>query len=154
MGEINGVYRTGSPIKLKNSLLRSSLYDYGVRYILFKGSIMVPNTETAGANPNNIDKNVICKNCAPFIDCISEINNTEIYHVKDMDIRIPMYNLMKYSDNYSKIFRSLWPYHRDEPTVNDNKVIGDFPDHSDSTSFQLEQKVTGQAKMMERNMLK
>ena len=63
-------------------------------------------------------KGVIFKNCAPFINFKSEINNTEIDNAKDIDIVMPMYNLIEYSDNYSKTSGSLWQYYRDEP--NDN----------------------------------
>ena len=51
---------------------------------------------------------VIFKNCAPFINCKSEINNTEIYNAKDINIVMPMYNLIEYSDSYSKTSGSLW----------------------------------------------
>ena len=63
--ESNGVYNTGSRIKFKNSILRSSLYDYSDAQILVKGTITVPNTGTA-ATPNNRNKKVIFKNRAPF----------------------------------------------------------------------------------------
>ena len=53
------------------------------------------------------------KYCAPFTDCISEINNTQIDNVKDIDVIMPIYNLMEYSDNYSKTSGSLWHYYRD-----------------------------------------
>ena len=52
-------------------------------------------------------------NTAPFTDCIIKINNTRIDNAKDTDIVMPMYNLMKYSDNYSKPSRSLWQYCKD-----------------------------------------
>ena len=61
--------------------------------------------KTAEANKRN--KGVIFKNCAPFTNCKSEINNTEIDHAKDIDIVMPMYNLIEYGDNYSKTCRSL-----------------------------------------------
>ena len=51
---------------------------------------------------NNTNKKVIFKNCAPFTNCISEINNTQIDNAKDIDIVMPMYNLIEYSDNYAK----------------------------------------------------
>ena len=54
------------------------------------------------------DQELILKNCAPFTDCISEINNTQVDHGKDNDVGMPMYNLIEYSDNYSKISGSLW----------------------------------------------
>ena len=52
-------------------------------------------------------KNVIFKNCAPFTDCLSKINNKEIDHAKDIDVVMPMYNLIEYKHNYSKASRSL-----------------------------------------------
>ena len=48
------------------------------------------------------------RNCALFTDCISEINNKEIYYAKDTDVAIPMYNLIEYSDNYLKTSGRLW----------------------------------------------
>ena len=50
---------------------------------------------------NNIQ--VLFKNCAPFTDCISEVSNTQIDNAKDIDVVMPMYNLIEYGDNYSKI---------------------------------------------------
>ena len=66
-------------------MLRSSLCDYSDAYILVSGTITVPNTAAAAANPNN-RKNIVIKNCAPFTNCISEINNTQIDNAKDIDI--------------------------------------------------------------------
>ena len=60
------------------------------------------------------NKGVIFKSCAPFTDCISEINNTEIDNAKDIDVVMPIYNLIEYNDNYSKISKSSWRYYRDE----------------------------------------
>ena len=59
-------------------MLRSSLCDYSDVYMLVKGNITVNNTATGGAAANNTNKKVIFKNCAPFTDCISKINNTQI----------------------------------------------------------------------------
>ena len=59
-------------------------------------------------------KEIIFKNCAPFTDCISEINNTQVDNAKDLDVVMLMYNLIEYSDNYSKTRGSLWQYYRDE----------------------------------------
>ena len=64
------------------------------------------------------DKRVAFKNCAPFTNCISEINNTQIDNCKDIDTVMPLYNLLEYSDNYTKTSGSLWQYCRDDP--NDN----------------------------------
>ena len=52
-------------------------------------------------------KTVIFKDCAPFTNCISEANNGQVYNAKDIDIVMPMYNLIEYSDKYSKTSGSL-----------------------------------------------
>ena len=67
------MYKIGSQVKFKTSVIRSSLCDYSETYILVKGTITVPNTGNAAA-PNSRNRKVIFKNCAPFTDCISEIN--------------------------------------------------------------------------------
>ena len=71
-------------------------------------------------------------NCAPFIKCINRINNTEIDNAKDIDIVMPMYNLIEYSDNYWKTSGSLWQYCKDDQ--NDN--LGN------SRSFKYKRKIT------------
>ena len=71
-------------------------------------------------------KKVILKNCAPFTNCISEINNAQIDNAKDIDIIMPMYNLIEYSNNISKTSGSLWQYCKDIPTLNDNGNIVNF----------------------------
>ena len=83
-------------------MLKSSFCDYSDAYILVKGTISVNNTAAAGAVVNNTNKKVIFKNCAPFTNCISEINNAQIDNAKDIDTVMPMYNLIEYSDNYEK----------------------------------------------------
>ena len=83
-------------------MLRSSLCDYGYAYILVKGNITVNNT-AAGNDANNTNKKVIFKNCAPFTSRISKINNTQIDNAEYIDIVMPMYNLLEYSDNYSHL---------------------------------------------------
>ena len=106
--ESRGVYNVNSQIKLKTTMLKSSLCDYSDAYILVKGTISVNNTAAAGAAVNNNNnKKVIFKNCAPFTNCISEIHNTQIYNAKDIDIVMPMYNLIEYSDSYAKTTGSL-----------------------------------------------
>ena len=105
--ESRGAYNVNSQIKFKTTMLKSSLCDYSDAYILVKGTISVNNTAGAGSGANNINKQVIFKNCAPFPYCISEINNTQIDNAKDIDIVIPMYNLIEYSDNYAKTTGTL-----------------------------------------------
>ena len=126
-------YNTGSDIKFKTTMLRSNLCDYADVYILVNGRVTI--TVDAGPEPNpdaprhaaqllaprqagERDKGVTFKNCAPFTKCISRINNTDIDNAQDIDIVMPMYNLIEYSDNYSKTSGSLWQYYKDDP--NDN----------------------------------
>ena len=88
-------------------MLSSSLCDYSDAYILVKGNIMVNDTAAKGAAANNINKKVIFKNCAPFTNCSSKINNTQIDDAEHIDIVMSMYNLIQYSDHYSKTSRNL-----------------------------------------------
>ena len=81
-------------------MLGSTLYDYGDAYIVVKGNVTVNNTAAADADANNTNKKVIFKNFAPFSRCISKINNTEIDNAQYIDIVMPMYNLIQYTDNY------------------------------------------------------
>ena len=106
--ESRGTYNVGSQIKFKTTMLKSSLCDYSDAYILVKGTISVNTTAAADANANNTNKKVIFKNCALFTNFISEINNTQIGNAKDIDIVMPMCNLIEYSDNYAKTTGSLW----------------------------------------------
>ena len=124
-------------------MIRSSLCDYSEGCILVKGTITVQTTGVAAA-PKNRNKKLIFKNCTPFIDCISGINNKEIDFVKDIDVVMPMYNLIEYSENYLKTSESLWQYYRDEPFINNNGLFIDVPDHPDSASFNSKQKITSQ----------
>ena len=93
----HGVYNTGSQIKFKTSMIRPSLCDYSDIYTLVKGTETVPNTRTAAASRNT---NIMFKNCDS--DCVKEVNNKEIDHPKDIDVVMPMYNLIEHSDNYFK----------------------------------------------------
>ena len=90
---------TNSQIKFKTSMLRSSLCDYSDAHILVRGTITEAEVAVGGGN-NNIQE--VFKNCAPFTNYINEINNTKIDNAKNIDIVIPMYNLIEYSNNYSK----------------------------------------------------
>ena len=91
--EARGTYSPNKQIKFKTSMLRSSLCDYSDAYILVKGNITVNNTAAAGADANNTNKKVIFKNYAPFTNCISKVNNTQIDNTEYIVIVMPMYNL-------------------------------------------------------------
>ena len=142
--ESRGAYNVNSQIKLKTTMLKSRLCDYSDAYILVKGTIGVNNTAAAGAAVNNINRKVIFKSCAPFTNCISEINNTQIDNAKDIDIVMPMYNLIEYSDNYAKTTGSFWQYSKDIPARNDNNEITVFTRKNLTDSFNFKQKFTGE----------
>ena len=133
--ESRGTYSVNSQIKFKTTMLKSSLCDYSDAYILVKGTITIAGAgdDIAARQTDERDKGAIFKNCAPFTNCISEINNTQVDNAKDIDIVIPMYNLIEYSDNYVKTSGSLWQYYRDEPNNN----------LANSESFKFKVKITG-----------
>ena len=115
-----GTYIVNSQIKFKTSMLRSLLYDYSDAYILLSTTIKITGegADDAAKQLDERNKGVIFENRAQFTGCISEINNTQIDNVKDLDIVMPMYNLIEYIDNYSKTLESLRQYQRDGPINN------------------------------------
>ena len=117
--ESRGNY-ANSDIRFKTTMLRSNLCDYAGSYILVKGTIIITDEgdNAAAERADERDKGVTFKNCAPFIKCISRTNNTDIDNAGDIDIVMPMYNLIQYSDNYSKTCGRLWQYYKHDP--NDN----------------------------------
>ena len=142
--ESRGAYNVNSQIKFKTTMLKSSLCDYNDAYILVKGTITVNNTVAAGVAVNNTNKKVIFKNCAPFTNCIREINNAQIDNAKDIDIVMPMYNLIEYSDNYAKTTGILWQYCKDIPVRNNNNEIIVFDVNNVTDSFNFKVKFAGQ----------
>ena len=115
--------------RIKTPMLRADLCDFSDAYIVVKGDITV-------TNPNNAKRNkaVTFKNNAPFINCISKINGVKIDNAEDLDVVMPMYNLLEYSKNYRKTTGSLWNYYRDEPSD---------PLSSNSESFRYKTSITG-----------
>ena len=132
---VRGECSTNEQIRFKTSMLRSSLCDYSDAYILVQGNIIVNNTADAGAAANNTGKKVIFKNCAPFTNCISKINNEQIDNAEYIDIVMPMYNLIEYSDNYSETSGSLWQYCKGIPAVDNNGAIINFNGANATDSF-------------------
>ena len=116
-------------------MLKFSLCNYSDEYILGKEKIAITRAgaDAAARKTDERDKGIIFKNCAPFINCKSKINNRQIDNAKYIDIVIPMYNLIEYRDNDSKTSGGLWQYYRDKP--NDNLT--------DSESFKSKIKITG-----------
>ena len=99
-------YSHHNPIKLLTKSIESSLYDYSDAYILVTGNINV----TGGDN----NTKVAFKNCAPFEKCSTEIDGTLVDEANFINITMPMYNLIEYSDNYSDTSGILWGFKRDE----------------------------------------
>ena len=133
--ESRETYNESSQIKFKTSLIRPNLCNYGDAYIHVKGIIQVGNNETTAA-PNNRNKKVIFQNCAPFITCTSEINITQVDDAHDIDVVIPMYNLIEYIDTYLKTSGRSWQYYRDETALSNNSFITDFAvDNNNSNSI-------------------
>ena len=121
-------------------MLRSDLYDYSDAYIVVEGKITVTNPDD-----DAYDKILAFKNHAPFNSCITKINNTLIDNAEDLDIVMPMYNLIEYSRKYRKTAGSLWNYYRDEPNSGFDGVGNKRINYSikNSKSFDYKTSTTG-----------
>ena len=130
--ESKGNYSQDDPIKLLTKSLESSLCDYSEACILV--------TRNITATPNNAVTQVVSKNCAPFKNERTEMNDIFIDNADFINITIPMYNLIVYSDNYSETSGSLWNFKRDE-IINDANITYDnnFP------SFKYKASIIGNA---------
>ena len=133
--ESRGTYNVNSQIKFKTTVLKSSLCDYSDAYIRPKGNVTI----------NNQQLQVLIQIIQiAYTNCISQINNTQIDNAKDTDIVMSMYNLIEYSDNYSKTSGSVWQYCKDIPAVNNNGNIVEFNGANATDSFNFKAKITGQ----------
>ena len=140
--ESQGTYNNDNQIRFKTSMLRSSLCDYSNAYILVKGTITVAKEKDVATI--NANKKVIFKNCVPFTSCIGRINSTQVDDAQYIGVIMPMYNLIEYSDNYSKTSGILWQYCRNELALNDSGEIVDFnEDNADTNSFKMKEEITG-----------
>ena len=115
-GESKGNYSEDDPIKFLARSIESCLCDYSDAYISVTGNI--------AAAPNNEATQVVFKNCAPFKDCRTEINDNFVDYANFINIAMPMYNLIEYSNNYSDTSGSLWQFKRDE-IINNADVTND-----------------------------
>ena len=90
-------YNSNKQIRFKTSMLRSDLCDFNNAYIVVKGIV----TDSADERDRDeMNRQVVSKNNVPFISCISKINGVLVENGEDLDILMPMYNLLKYSKNY------------------------------------------------------
>ena len=138
-----GNYNVNKENRIKKSMLRSDLCDFSDAYIVVKGTITVtkktftannfeaPSNTAANASATNTEnddafgeKKLVFINNAPFTNCISKINGVKMDNAEDLDIVMPMYNLLEYSKSYRKTTGSLWDYYRDQPnSITDNNNI-------------------------------
>ena len=160
-GSAEDRYKPSKQIRFKTSMLRSDLCDFSDAYIVVKGTITVtkktftaydfeaPNNTAANVNATNNannnafgEKKLVFKNNAPFINCVSKINGVKIDNAEDLDVVMPMYNLLEYSKNYRKTTGSLWNYYRDEPNnlPTDNYNADPI---TNSESFKYKSSITG-----------
>ena len=123
-GSADDRYKPSKQIRFKTSMLRSDLCDFHDAYIVVKGTITL--TKTDGRGFIDIRNRFLAfKNNAPFTNCISKINNVLIDNAEDLDVVMPMYNLIEYSKNYRRTTGSLWNYYTDdlrEDTSNNNNL--------------------------------
>ena len=115
-------------IKYDTRVLKPNFFDYAEAYILVDGTIR----ETNAVNATRL----ALKNCAPFTKCNLEINDEHIDTAENLDIVMPMYNLLEYSDNYQDSSATLYQYKRDEPPEDD--AVSDLTaDNSDSLKYKI-----------------
>ena len=121
-------------------MLRSDLCDYSDAYIVVKGDITLEGDNDA----NKRNKNLAFKNNAPFINCISKINGIKIDNAEDLDVAMPMYNLLEYSKNQRKTTGSSWNYYRDEPsnTLSSNSKSFKYKTSITGNNYSVDEKLT------------
>ena len=124
--ESKGNYSHENPIKFFTKSIESSLCDYSDSYILVTGDIAVKKRNNNDTNDIDITQatQVVFKNCAPFKDCRTDINDTFADYANFINITMPMYNLIEYSDNYSDTSECLWSFKTNE-IINNADVTND-----------------------------
>ena len=136
----NGQYARGnenhSTIKFETKVIKSNLCDYSDAYILVTGNIKVADAAAS--------TNVAFKNCAPFTKYVTHINDEHVETAENLDIIMPMHNLIEYSDNYADSSGTLYQFKRYKSPMNDavnsNNVALD-----NSTSFKYKASLLGKA---------
>ena len=115
-------------IKYDTRVLKPNLCNYAEAYILVDGTIRATNA----VNANRL----ALKNCTAFTKCNLEINDEHVDTAENLDIVMPMYNLIEYSDNYQDSSATLYQYKRDEPPEDD--AVADLTaDNSDSLKYKI-----------------
>ena len=121
VNSLSSTYNENKSIRFKTPMLRSDLCDYSDAYILVNGTITVNGILNGAENEiNRRNRQLILKNNAPFVSCITRINGELIEDADDLDVVMPMYNLLEYSKNYRKAIGSFYNYYRDELSYDNN----------------------------------
>ena len=139
VNSLSNTYNENKSIRFKTPMLRSDLCNLSDAYILVNGTITV-----AGNQPRDKqNRALILKNNVPFVSCITRIDNELIEDTDDLDIVMPMYNLLEYRKNYRKTIGSLSNYYRNE--LNDDANLNNFANNNvvSSNSFQYKNEIIG-----------
>ena len=146
VNSLSNTYNENKSIRFKTPMLRSDLCDYADAYILqLQVQLCTIGTITVAGNRPRDRQNraLILKNNAPFISCITRINRELIEYVDDLDIVMPMYNLLQHSKNYKKTVGSLYNYHRDELSNDNDNNNFDNIKVVNSETFKYKTKIIG-----------
>ena len=146
VNSLSNTYHENKSIRFKTPMLRSNLCDYSDAYILVKGTITVTALGVNNNADNIRDKRtipLILKNNALFVSCITRINGELIEDAEDLDIVMPMYNLLEYIKNYRKTIGLLYNYYRDE--LSDDADDNNFDNIKvvNSNTIKYKNKITG-----------
>ena len=138
--ESKGNYSQNDEIKFLTRLIESSLCDYSDGYILVTENISVKRRNAADTDDIALGAitQVAFKNCTPFKRCRTEINEALVDETDFINITMPMYNLIEYSDNCSETSGSLWQFKRDEITHN-----ADVTNDNNASSFKYKANLIG-----------
>ena len=138
--ESSGNYSKDEPIKFLTKSLEPSLCDYSDAYILLTGNITVKRRNAANTDDIALGtiRQAAFKNCSRFIDCRKEINKTFVHNADFINITMPIYNLIEYSDNYPDTSGSLWDFKRGE--IVDN---ADVTNDNNAPSFKYKASIIG-----------
>ena len=139
VNSLSNTYNENKSIRFKTPMLRSDLCDYADAYILVNGAITVAENQPRDRQ----NRPSILKNNAPFVSCIMRIKNELIEDADDLDIVMPMYNLLEYSKIYRKTIGSLYNYYTDE--LSDYADDNNFANKNvvNSNAFKYKNKITG-----------
>ena len=133
-GEYGNGDENGSTIKFETKVIKSTLCDYSDAYTLVEESIT--------ATGSDADTKVEFKNCAPFTRSVTQINDEHVETAENLDIIMPMYNLLEYSDNYADSSASLCQLKRDEQNITNAGNLDNVAT-DDSLSFEYKSSILG-----------